>query len=150
MTLKDRLMAKVEMIPESGCWIFTGCWSRLGYGMIGHEGKLKSAHRVAWTIHKGDIPDGMHVLHRCDTRSCVNPEHLFLGTHQDNMKDRDIKGRSCKPVLHGERHTNNKLTNEAVFHIRRREMSARAYSELYGVKPHTVNDVLARRRWKHL
>ena len=79
--------------PNSGCWLWIGS-QRRGYGLIWDAGKQWLAHRVSWVIHSGAIPDGMHVLHKCDTPPCVNPQHLFLGTHAQNMADRDRKGRN--------------------------------------------------------
>ena len=77
------------------CWLWIG-GLRNGYGIINEGGKFgnaKYAHRISWQIHNGVIPDGMDILHRCDNPPCVNPKHLFVGTHQDNMRDAKIKGR---------------------------------------------------------
>lgn len=84
--------------PNTGCWLWTGGIDRKGYGMSSRKlyGEA-SAHRLLWSIHRGPIPDGLNVLHRCDTPPCVNPDHLFLGTHKDNATDRDRKGRGVPP-----------------------------------------------------
>ena len=86
---------------QLGCWEWIGTITNEGYGVFGVEGGFSSAHRFSWKIHYGDIPDGLLVLHKCDNRKCVNPEHLFLGTHQDNMRDKIAKGRwrVPKPAL---------------------------------------------------
>ena len=81
---------------KTGCWLWDRALKGFGYGHKIFEGKLQSAHRISWQIHHGPIPDGMWVLHRCDVMRCVNPDHLFLGTHQDNMDDRHRKGRDLK------------------------------------------------------
>lgn len=88
--------------PNSGCFIWMGpqLTARKGYGNFLCNGVQTRAHRAAWQFYKGEIPDGLHVLHRCDTPICVNPGHLFLGTQQDNMKDKRRKGRAPK----GEKH----------------------------------------------
>lgn len=83
-------------IPWSGCWIWEKALS-VGYGSFRHEGKTYSAHRAAYEQAKGPIPDGLHILHECDIRSCCNPDHLFLGTNQDNINDSMQKGRRKGP-----------------------------------------------------
>jgi hypothetical protein len=89
-----RFWAKATPEPNSGCWLWTASLRPNGYGMFGiAAGSVQSAHRVAWELVNGPIPDGLHVLHRCDVRACVNPSHLFLGTRFDNMQDMIAKGR---------------------------------------------------------
>lgn len=80
------------VITQGGCWEWTGARNRDGYGATGILGAT-SAHRASWILHFGPIPAGMNVLHKCDNPPCVNPDHLFLGTHSDNMKDCWQKGR---------------------------------------------------------
>ena len=91
-TLRERFEAK--LVPgENGCLEWTGYRQPNGYGRIGAAGKMLYTHRVAWELANGKIPDGLHVLHRCDNPHCSNPEHLFLGTQADNMVDKVQKGR---------------------------------------------------------
>jgi hypothetical protein len=106
-----RLMARVCMIPEAGCWLFIGALKSNGYGDIWHQGRVVGAHRLAHELFIGPVPDGVDVCHRCDVRSCVNPHHLFLGTRADNMADCSRKGRVAKPAC--------KLTPDQVNEIRR-------------------------------
>ncbi len=87
--------------PNSGCWIWTSGWDKAGYG---HSTGNVRAHRLSWEIHVGDVPSGMLVCHKCDTPCCVNPNHLFLGTPQDNMSDKVSKGRQAS----GEQITGNR------------------------------------------
>ena len=89
---KARLINKVS-IDENGCWNWKGGLSGCGYGYITFEGKKQGAHRVSYKLFNGPIPKNMLVLHKCDNRACINPDHLFLGTHQDNMDDMWEKGR---------------------------------------------------------
>ncbi len=101
VTLLERFESKWTPEPNTGCWLWIGSIDTGGYGSI-RIGKLKIASRVSYELHVGPIPDGMCVCHRCDVRSCVNPAHLFLGTHKANMDDKSQKGRGI--WLFGERH----------------------------------------------
>lgn len=126
--LPDRFWAKVER--GKACWRWTAQVAKDGYGVFSpNDGRSpQRAHRMAWTLTNGPIPDGLQVLHRCDNRVCVNPAHLFLGTHQDNMDDMKAKGRGGAP---------RKLTDEQVGEIRRShaagEKSIRRLASEYGV-----------------
>ncbi len=118
--LKERLDDNCEIVEPGGCWIWMGGLCHGGYGCMNigsrTDGSRRTvnAHRVSWEVHYGPIPDGLFVLHRCDNKSCVNPSHLFLGTHSDNMADMVAKGRS----LSGEKHNLAKLTDKDVAEIR--------------------------------
>lgn len=95
-TLRQRFEAKYEPIPECGCWLWTAAENEKGYGVIGVGGRgtgKRYAHRVSYELHVGPVPDGMCVLHKCDTPLCVNPDHLFLGTVADNVNDMTFKDR---------------------------------------------------------
>jgi hypothetical protein len=90
-----RILENVEIIPESGCWIWMGTTNQSGYGIMSHNGKVKTVHRVSWAVHNEKmIPEGMCVCHKCDVRTCANPSHLFIGSHKDNSQDMSRKGRA--------------------------------------------------------
>lgn len=97
---------KVE--KTTSCWLWIGSKTGSGYGKLKRKGKFYTAHRVSWEVYNGPIPKGMLVLHTCDVRNCVNPKHLFLGTHQDNMDDMVRKGRVNHPAQKGNLNFNSK------------------------------------------
>jgi hypothetical protein len=91
---QDRAMRRISPEPNSGCWLWEGAQNGVGYGVIGvSDGGTHLVHRKMWEHANGPVPDSMWVLHRCDIRACCNPDHLFLGTPQDNMDDMHGKGR---------------------------------------------------------
>jgi len=96
MTVLQRIINRLIKDPL-GCWIWMGSTSK-GYGGIKIKGKMKKVHRVLWELTNGPIPKGMFVLHKCDITECANPDHLFLGTHTDNMRDMIQKGRRSNVV----------------------------------------------------
>ena len=100
------------------CWGWSGCCPTPGYGQFRTNGRLERAHRASWIINFGEIPEGMHVLHKCDNRICSNPDHLFLGTNLDNIKDMVSKNRHPTLNKHGELNHKSKLKYEDIYGIR--------------------------------
>lgn len=112
----DRIMARVVKDKKTGCWNFTG---RLqgGYGYVRVNNRFTRTHRIIFEHHNGKIPEGMLVCHSCDNPKCCNPEHLWLGTHNDNMNDMTNKDRGV--YLYGEKHSQHKLKEKDVLMIRK-------------------------------
>lgn len=108
---------KKFVVLESGCWEWTASKMGNGYGKMYFNQGWTGAHRASYTLHKGLIPIGFCVLHRCDNPPCVNPEHLFLGTQLDNIADMNRKGRQYTRPLFGEANPNARLTNALVMEI---------------------------------
>jgi len=139
--LKQRFWEKVR--KSAGCWIWTGCKDRKGYGHIGIGSKLRSvaAHRISYKFAYGDFDQSLFVLHKCDNTSCVNPKHLFLGTHQDNMRDMVAKGRQVQGN-YGEKANGSKLTNKDAKRIRELYFSGKeiqtVLAKMYSVHQRTV------------
>lgn len=137
-----------------GCWTWNAGTDTNGYGVVwlGACRKNALAHRVAWTLANGRIPDELDVLHSCDNTSCVGIHHLFLGTHLDNMHDRDRKGRGALPGFKGEQHGMAKLTEDAVRDIRSKRgiVDGNMLAAQYGVARVTIYQVWRRKLWAHV
>jgi len=143
--------AKVDKRSDQECWNWTGSKDSLGYGNFRFRGKTVHAHRVAWILAHGEIPEGKLVCHTCDRPSCTNPSHLFVGTDADNNQDMMLKGRNNPP--RGERNWNAKLTDLDVLEIRRLVYSGKMQkdvAEQYGLSRMTVMNIVNRKSWKHL
>ena len=130
------------------CKEWTKYRNAAGYGAMFRDGKTLLAHRHAWIEANGPIPDGMCVLHTCDNPACVNPTHLFLGTHADNMADMASKGRHHD--VKGEKHHNARLTDHAVYFIRACGLPSRFLADVFSVTINHIWLVRNHKVWTHI
>jgi hypothetical protein len=140
-----------NFVDRSGdCWVWVSRVDDGGYATFSVNGGNVRASRFMWELVNGSIPDGMFICHKCDNRTCVNPDHLFLGTPADNARDRDSKGRSRR----GEKHNLAVLTEEQVKAIRDEyipgEVGYGKLSRKYGVDKGTIAYVVKGKSWRHL
>lgn len=146
----ERFWSKVSRVGTGECWMWQAFVTPSGYGLffIDRTTRNVPAHRVSWMLTHGPIPDGMMVCHRCDVRACVNPAHLFIGTHLDNMADMRTKGRAAS----AERSAHARFTRETVRTIRERfaagGVTKRQLSKEYGVTPRSIFCVVTGLLWK--
>ena len=137
-----------QRLDKSGdCWLWTGSLKPNGYGQLSvGRGIVRTAHRYCWFLTHGEWPK-LSVLHHCDTRHCCNPAHLYVGTHEDNMRDMRARNREAN----GGRLPQTKLTHDAADDIRgeyaKGGISMKSLGRRYGVGPQTVCDIVHQRRW---
>lgn len=137
---------------KSGCWNWTGDLDSYGYGRICINYKSIKAHRLSWKIFRHEINQKQWVLHKCDNRKCVNPDHLFLGDSKINTIDMVIKNRQAK----GEKISNSKLTEQDVIYIRKqykfrtKGRDQIALAKLFGVNRRNIEAILKNKIWKHI
>lgn len=148
-SLREKFLS-IGWRETSGCWIWSGRKFRLGYGSIYWDGRLLSTHRVSYLLNVGDIPEGIHVLHSCDNPPCVNPLHLRLGTHAENMRDKAERGRNAE--MKGERNPASKITQDVADSIRStwHQGGVKSKAQLardFGVSEGIVHNVLSGRHW---
>lgn len=135
-----------------GCWIWSGHIDALGYGRFRIAGVTDRAHRAAWFFSNGRIPTGMEICHRCDNPSCVRPQHLFLGTHQENMDDMRLKGRSAPQVndYRGTRNPRARLTEQQARHVKYSNDRVCDLAAQFGVPRETLYSIRNGKNWRHL
>jgi len=155
MTVVERFHSKY-VVSSSGCWLWQGHLDRKGRGNLRVGPRRVIASRLSYEIHFDAIPDGLFVCHECDNPQCVNPDHLWLGTHRDNTDDMIAKGRHrmCgRKDVQGERNSKAKLTTQDVFSIREKFAAGRTQSDLareYGVVFSCISSVVKGQSWRHL
>ena len=141
-------------LDKSGdCWVWTGRTNQQGYGRYTYRReKSVAAHRFAWEQVHGPIPKGMVVCHKCDNPPCCNPDHLFIGTPADNVRDCIAKGR--KAITRGEAHPAAKVTESDVIESRRKYsvegVTCQKLGESYGLKAGSIYSIVSRENWRHI
>jgi hypothetical protein len=149
LPLEIRFWSKVN--KTDNCWLWLAGKDKDGYGLIrNNQGVHERAHRLSWTMHRGAIPNGMQICHECDNPPCVNPDHLFLGTHQDNVDDKVNKLRQPKHENHGQA----VLTDNNVLDIRKnyfnKALRPFELAEQHNVSHSCIMDIIKFRSWKDL
>jgi hypothetical protein len=149
-TLLERFERLYIPEPNSGCWLWLGSLAGEGRATIRLDKKMINGSRASWLLFKNHIPlpKNIHILHTCDMPSCVNPDHLWLGSHADNMRDCEKKGRRFH--LFGEGHSLAKLTEADVLEIRTGALSSEGYAQKFGVHLRTIFKAKSGETWKHL
>lgn len=157
MTIEERFWPKVDTSGgQDACWNWTAAKSK-GYGIMSSKRGCSphKAYRISWELHNGPIPIGLHVLHKCDNAACVNPQHLFVGTHRDNMDDMTFKGRArvASKAHHGEKNSSSKLTEDQVREIRRLGNDGIPASEIaraFRISRPVCSKIIRRELWKRV
>jgi hypothetical protein len=150
----ERFARKIEYDPNGGCWLWSGAHhARTGYGSFqegGHGSAGVGAHCYSYRLHKGPIPAGLEILHSCDVRLCVNPDHLSVGTHLQNMQDMHAKRRATRKPRPAKA-PRRKLSDDAIRQIRaQREVTAREMADRFGITTRTVWQVRSGDRWAQI
>ena len=151
---RDELISAIAsrcQTNDSGCMIWSGAKNSSGYGRISAFGKVMTTHRVSYLLHKGEIPESVCVCHTCDNRLCVNPDHLWLGSQSENLKDAVKKGRMYRPDTRGFRNGNTKLTTKDVSQIRILVAAGDLkyiVAKKFNVSPSTVTNLINFNTWK--
>jgi HNH endonuclease len=148
--LIQRLLKNSTLNPLTGCWDWTKSVTKWGYGHINVNGKIKLAHRISYeAIHP--LPTHLCVLHKCDNPRCINPEHLFLGTNADNVRDKVSKGRQSKiGQSKGENHSLAKLSNNDVLFIRASSLPQKELAVQFNTTQSNISLIKNRVKWTHI
>lgn len=163
--IRTFLIQSMKIDETTFCWNWTKAFKKFGYGQLWFEGRNWTAHRLSYRMFKGEIPEGLQVCHKCDNPKCINPSHLFTGTHLDNMRDAYHKGRmrqKLKPPFigpkwkgkrFGESNMRTKFNSQQVIEIRKALKEGAVAAEIakkYGVHFSTIAHIKTGRSWKYL
>lgn len=137
---------EAKFVKTDGCWEWQASFGSQGYGHFWFEGRPRPANQVSYVLYVGPILNGLHVLHHCDNRKCVRPDHLFLGTNRENVDDKVSKSRQLK----GEALKTSKLTEDQVRQIKCDKRSQRVIGKTFGVSHTTVGQIKSGLIWRHV
>lgn len=144
----ERLRFRLRLDSKTGCLVWTGATTNFGHGLIGNGRRgtgVSRTHRVTYQHIRGPIPFGLFVLHKCDNPPCCNPDHLFLGTQADNMRDMSKKGRGSTPAA--------KLSHDQVRAIRFARVGGESTKDIaarFGINPRQVRKIVSRKQWRRV
>lgn len=148
---QERIVLGVAHDTNGGCWLWSELTNKAGYGRVCFEGKHLLAHRMSYEAFIGPIPDGSFVCHRCDVPACVNPAHLFLGSHEENMADMARKGRSQKNEgRRGSSAPHAKITEADVVAIRASPLPNKQVAHQFRMSVGNIEKIRARKSWSHV
>lgn len=136
--------------PNSGCFLWCGPVDSYGYGILVTPSRKWKAHRLSLMLHHSLPAPGMEACHSCDVPACINPGHLFWGSHAQNMADARAKGRNRNVPRLGVDHHKAKITEADVLAIRASREASTATARQYGLDPSTIRDIRRRKIWKHV
>ena len=146
----DRFWSKVQKTRKCWNWI-GGCFTRDGYGQIGICGQMRRSHRISWIIHFGKIPNKLYVLHKCNNRKCIRPDHLYLGTQFENMRDAILAG-NLSPK--GEKNGRSRISERDVLMIRdlykNFHWKQKQLAELFKIGRSTISHIIRNFTWSHV
>lgn len=152
-SFEELFWSKVDKRTKEECWLWTRGCDMCGYGKVSKEGKARKAHRIAYELTNGAIPEGMIICHKCDNPPCVNPNHLFLGTDADNRRDSAQKGRGYIPNRLGENNHMTNLTSSQVREIKKMlaaGIKTRIIAEEFSIAIRTVSGIRTGTNWSHV
>lgn len=147
---KDFICSRIEYDTNGGCWLWSGAMHNTGYGYLYDDNrKTITAHRASYKIFKGPITKGMHVLHSCDIRCCVNPNHLRLGTDQDNVNDMMLRNRVCRGASHPKAKLNDEKILKIIDLFNTTEMSQTEIAQKFNVSRSLIQGIYEGKKWKN-
>lgn len=150
----QRFWDKVNKNTENGCWEWTASLTKIGgYGRFKHNRKIIRAHRLSYELNYGKFDETLFVCHKCDNPKCVNPDHLFLGTSQDNMDDMIKKGRNSNGNPIGENNGNSRLSENNILNIKKlikKGLSNKKIADMYNVSDSMISRIKLGKNWSHI